>query len=154
MTEKPVDILLVEDNPSDVELSLYALRKNKIANQVQVARDGVDALDFLFCTGQFTERLIENTPRVIFLDLKLPRVDGMEVLRRIKSDERTRRIPVVVLTSSREERDLNRCYLLGVNSFVVKPIDFEKFTEVVTRLGLYWLTLNELPVNIIPGGEE
>ncbi|MFZ5920541.1 MAG: response regulator [Chloroflexota bacterium] len=154
MTEKPVDILLVEDNPSDVELSLYALRKNRIVNQVQVARDGVDALDFLFCTGQFTDRHIENAPRVIFLDLKLPRVDGMEVLRRVKSDERTRSIPVVVLTSSREERDLSRCYRLGVNSYVVKPIDFEKFTEVVTRLGFYWLSLNELPADKVLGGEE
>ena len=154
MTEKPVDILLVEDNPSDVELSLYALRKHKIVNQVQVARDGVDALDFLFCTGQFTDRHIEDTPRVIFLDLKLPRVDGMEVLRRVKSDERTSRIPVVVLTSSREERDLSRCYRLGVNSYVVKPIEFEKFTEVVTRLGYYWLSLNELPVNRVSSGEE
>jgi two-component system response regulator len=154
MTEKPVDILLVEDNPSDVEVSLYALRKNKVVNQVQVARDGVDALDFLFCTGQFSERHIEDTPRVIFLDLKLPRVDGMEVLRRVKSDQRTSRIPIVVLTSSREERDLNRCYRLGVNSYVVKPIDFEKFTEVVNQIGLYWLSLNELPVNLVSGGEE
>lgn len=145
MNQGVVDILLIEDNPSDVELSLYALRKNKNVHQIKVLRDGVDALDFIFCTGQFSDRRIEDTPRFILLDLKLPRIDGIEVLRRIKSDKRTSHIPIVVLTSSREDRDLVHCYKLGVNSYVVKPIDFEKFTEAVKNLGIYWLELNEVP---------
>ncbi len=145
MDERPVEILLVEDNPNDAELSLYALRKYKVANHIFHARDGAEALDYIFCTGPFANRQIEDVPRVILLDLKLPKVDGHEVLRRIKSDERTKNIPVVVLTSSREERDVIESYHQGVNSYIVKPIDFEQFTEAVRKLGMYWLLLNEIP---------
>jgi two-component system response regulator len=145
MNEKPVEILLVEDNPNDADLSLYALKKYNVANQVFHARDGAEALDFLFCTGNFAGRKVEDVPKVILLDLKLPKVDGLEVLRRIKADERTRRIPVVVLTSSREDRDVVESYQYGVNSYIVKPIDFEQFTEAVRKLGMYWLLLNEVP---------
>lgn len=145
MNEKPVEILLVEDNPNDAELSLYALKKYNIANRVYHARDGAEALEYLFRTGPFAGRS-ELPPRVIMLDLKLPKVDGLEVLRRIKAEKGTRSIPVVVLTSSREERDVIESYNLGVNSYIVKPIDFEQFTEAVRNLGLYWLLLNEVPV--------
>jgi two-component system, response regulator len=145
MNEKPVEILLVEDNPNDADLSLYALKKYNVANQIHHARDGAEALDFLFCTGQYSNRKVEDVPKVILLDLKLPKVDGLEVLRRIKTDERTRRIPVVVLTSSREDRDVVESYQYGVNSYIVKPIDFEQFTEAVRKLGMYWLLLNEVP---------
>jgi two-component system response regulator len=129
-----------------VELALHALKKNNIANSIHVARDGAEALEFLFGTGEFAKRIINRPPKVILLDLKLPKVDGMEVLKRIKSDERTRSIPVVVLTSSREERDIVESYRLGVNSFITKPVDFEQFTEAVRQLGLYWLLLNQPPV--------
>jgi len=145
MNEKPVEILLVEDNPNDADLSLYALKKYNVANEVHHARDGAEALDFLFCTGPHANRKVEDVPKVILLDLKLPKVDGLEVLRRIKADERTRRIPVVVLTSSREDRDVVESYQYGVNSYIVKPIDFEQFTEAVRKLGMYWLLLNEVP---------
>ncbi|MEJ5223481.1 MAG: response regulator [Anaerolineales bacterium] len=145
MEERPVEILLVEDNPNDAELSLYALKKYKVANHIFHARDGAEALDYIFCTGPFANRQIEDVPRVILLDLKLPKVDGHEVLRRIKSDDRTKNIPVVVLTSSREERDVIESYHQGVNSYIVKPIDFEQFTEAVRKLGMYWLLLNEIP---------
>lgn len=145
MEERPVEILLVEDNPNDAELSLYALKKYKVANHIFHARDGAEALDYIFCTGPFANRQIEDVPRVILLDLKLPKVDGHEVLKRIKSDDRTRNIPVVVLTSSREERDVIESYHQGVNSYIVKPIDFEQFTEAVRKLGMYWLLLNEIP---------
>lgn len=145
MEERPVEILLVEDNPNDAELSLYALKKYKVANHIFHARDGAEALDYIFCTGPFSSRQIEDVPRVILLDLKLPKVDGHEVLKRIKSDERTKNIPVVVLTSSREERDVIESYHQGVNSYIVKPIDFEQFTEAVRKLGMYWLLLNEIP---------
>jgi two-component system response regulator len=144
VNEKPVEILLVEDNPNDAELSLYALKKYNIANRVHHARDGAEALEYLFRTGKYADRN-EQPPRVIMLDLKLPKVDGLEVLRRIKADKSTRSIPVVVLTSSREERDVIESYNLGVNSYIVKPIDFEQFTEAVRSLGLYWLLLNEVP---------
>jgi len=146
MVENSIEILLVEDNPNDVELALHALKKNNIANSIHVARDGAEALEFLFGTGEFAKRIINRPPKVILLDLKLPKVDGMEVLKRIKSDERTRSIPVVVLTSSREERDIVESYRLGVNSFITKPVDFEQFTEAVRQLGLYWLLLNQPPV--------
>jgi two-component system response regulator len=140
-----VEILLVEDNPNDVELTLHALKKHHLANHIEVVRDGVEALEFIFGTGAYAYRRVENGPRVILLDLKLPKVDGLEVLRRIKSDSRTRAIPVVVLTSSREERDIVESYSLGVNSYITKPVDFEQFTEVVRQLGLYWLLLNQPP---------
>lgn len=142
----PVEILLVEDNPNDVELALHALAKHHLVNRIQVVRDGAEALEFVFCTGAYAQRAGENSPRVILLDLKLPKVDGLEVLRQIKADERTCAIPVVVLTSSREEPDIAESYRLGVNSYIVKPVDFEQFTEAVRQLGLYWLLLNQPPV--------
>ena len=152
MTDK-VQILLVEDNPNDVKLALHAFQKHKLANHVHVARDGAEALEFIFCTGAHAHRQIENGPKVILLDLKLPLVDGVEVLRRIKADPRTQTIPVVVLTSSREDRDLVDSYQLGVNSYIVKPVDFDQFIEVVRGLGFYWLLLNQAPVPGNPGGE-
>jgi two-component system, response regulator len=146
MVVNSIEILLVEDNPNDVELALHALKKNNIANSIHVVRDGAEALDFLFGTGANAGSPINHKPKVILLDLKLPKVDGLEVLKRIKSDERSRMIPVVVLTSSREERDIVESYKLGVNSYITKPVDFEQFTEAVRQLGLYWLLLNQPPV--------
>ncbi len=143
MIENAVEILLVEDNPNDVELTLHAIRKNHLSNRIHVVRDGAEALEFIFCTGAYAERKIQETPKVILLDLKLPKVNGLEVLQRIKADPRTRATPVVVLTSSREERDVVESYRLGVNSYIVKPVDFKKFTEAVQQMGLYWLLLNQ-----------
>lgn len=142
MTDDSVEILLVEDDDDDVDLTLRALRGAHIANRIQIARDGAEALDILF-PGDGVER--RTLPKLILLDLKLPLVDGLEVLRRIKSEPRTRAIPVVVMTSSREERDLIRTYELGTNSFIVKPLDFAQFTQVVQQVGFYWLLLNEGP---------
>ncbi len=141
-----IEILLVEDNPDDLEMTLHALREGKIANRIQVARDGAEALDFIFCRGPFAERKMENGPKMILLDLKLPKVDGSEVLARIKADERTRRIPVIVLTSSREQSDVIDIYGLGANSYIVKPVDFERFVTSVQQLGMYWMLLNQPPV--------
>jgi two-component system response regulator len=138
-----VEILLVEDNPDDVELTLHVFRKNRISNNVFVVRDGAEALEFIFCTGAYAARHIEDHPKVILLDLKLPFVDGLEVLQRIKNDPRTQIIPVVVLTSSREESDIVRSYQSGVNSYIVKPVNFEQFNESVKNLGFYWLVLNQ-----------
>ncbi len=143
MIENAVEILLVEDNPNDVELTLHALRKNHISNRIHVVRDGVEALEFIFCTGAYAGRNIQETPKVILLDLKLPKVDGLEVLQRIKEDPRLRATPVVVLTSSCEESDVVKSYRFGVNSYIVKPVNFKKFTEAVQQLGLYWLLLNQ-----------
>jgi two-component system response regulator len=140
-----VEILLVEDNPADVEMTLHALKKNNLTNRVAVVSDGEEALDFLFARGPFSGRRVENGPKVILLDLKLPKVDGLEVLKAVRSDPRTRFFPVVMLTSSREESDIVESYLLGVNSYIVKPVDFEKFVTMVRDLGLYWLLLNEPP---------
>ena len=140
-----VELLLVEDNPQDLELTLRALQKAHIANRIQIARDGVEALDYIFGEGAFAGRRIEDAPRVILLDLKLPKVDGLEVLQRIKGDPRTKTIPVVILTSSKEQRDVVESYRLGVNSYIVKPVNFEGFTAAVRDLGLYWLLLNEAP---------
>jgi CheY-like chemotaxis protein len=145
MPETLVEILLVEDNPNDVELTLHTLQKHHLANHVHVVRDGAEALEFIFCTGAYAQRHIENSPKVVLLDLKLPKVDGLEVLRQMKGDPRTRVTPVVVLTSSREERDVVESYRLGTNSYIVKPVDFEQFTEAVRQLGLYWVLLNEPP---------
>ncbi len=142
----PIEILLVEDNAADEELTLHALKANRLANNIQVVRDGAEALEFIFATGRYAGRDVNHIPRVILLDLKLPLVDGLDVLRQIKGDERTRHIPVVVLTSSREERDVVESYRLGVNSYITKPVDFEQFTECVRSLGMYWLLLNQPPV--------
>lgn len=146
MAEKSaVEILLVEDNPRDEEMTLRALRKHNLTNKVHVVRDGEQALEFIFSTGAYADRSTMSSPKLILLDLKLPKVDGQEVLRRIKSDKRTKAIPVVVLTSSREDQDIVESYKLGVNSYIVKPVDFDKFLDAVGKLGLYWLLLNELP---------
>lgn len=145
MEQTVVEILVVEDNSDDLQLMLRALRKSKLSNRIQVARDGVEALDYVFCQGAHAERKIDNTPKVILLDLKLPKVDGLEVLKKIKEDPRTQRIPVVVLTSSKEQKDVVESYRLGVNSYIVKPVNFERFTEAVAELGLYWLLLNQPP---------
>ena len=140
-----VDILLVEDNPYDAELTLRALRNKGLSDKMFTCPDGVEALDFLFGNGIYAGRNLAERPKVIFLDLKLPRVNGLEVLQRIKNDERTRTIPVVILTSSQEEMDIARSYDLGVNSYMVKPVDFDQFFQVVEELGLYWLLLNKVP---------
>jgi len=138
-------ILLVEDNPDDVLLTLRALRANQIANEVVVAEDGVEALDYLFGTGKYSGRDVREQPAVVLLDLKLPKVEGLEVLRRLRADERTRTVPVVILTSSKEEQDVVAGYSLGANSYVRKPVDFDQFVQAVRQLGLYWLVLNEPP---------
>jgi len=140
-----IELLLVEDNPQDLELALRALTKAKLSNHIQVARDGAEALDFIFCTGPFAARQITDGPKVILLDLKLPKVDGLAVLKRIKGDPRTKMIPVVVLTSSKEQSDVIESYALGVSSYIVKPVNFERFSEAVRELGLYWLLLNQPP---------
>lgn len=142
---KEVEILLVEDNPADVELTLRALKRNNIANKIIVVNDGEEALDFIFARGAFSDRKVENGPKVVILDLKLPKVDGLEVLRAMKSDPRAQIIPVVVLTSSKEETDIVESYRLGVNSYIVKPVDFDKFVESVRILGFYWLLFNQAP---------
>lgn len=141
----PVEILLVEDNPDDLALALRALRKANLTNRIHIARDGVEALEFIFCQGPHAERMMEDVPRVILLDLKLPKVDGLEVLKQIKTDPRTLHIPVVMLTSSREQNDLVECYKYGVNSYIVKPVDFEGFAASVQQIGMYWLLLNQMP---------
>jgi len=150
MTTRQIEILLVEDNPDDVEMTLHALRKEKLANNIHVARDGEEALEFLFCNGAHADRCFERPPKLILLDLKLPKVDGMEVLKRLKADARTRTIPVVILTSSKEERDLVRGYNLGANSYIQKPVDFDQFREIVKTVGLYWLVINQPPVLEVP----
>ena len=150
MTDQEVEILLVEDNPNDLKLALHAFRTNNLANRVQVARDGAEALEFLFGTDRFAGRRLDLGPRVILLDLKLPLVDGIEVLRRVKADPRTRNIPVVIMTSSQEERDLASSYSLGSNSYIVKPVDFDKFVDVVRQMGYYWLLGNKSANHLSP----
>ncbi len=140
-----VEILIVEDTEQDLELALRALRKANVTNRIQIARDGEEALEFLFCEGPYADRKIENAPKVILLDLKLPKVDGLEVLQRIKADPRTQAIPVVVLTSSKEQKDVVESYKFGVNSYIVKPVNFEGFVKAVQELGMYWLLLNQPP---------
>ena len=140
-----IEVMIVEDSSEDLELTTRSLKKANLANQMHVARDGVEALDYVFGEGAFAGRAISAQPRVILLDLKLPRVNGIEVLRRLKGDPRTRAVPVVVLTSSKEPNDLSECYRLGVNSYIVKPVTFELFAQAVKDLGLYWLVLNQPP---------
>ena len=144
MINKAINILLVEDNPDDVELTLHALKKNNIVNPVKIARDGQEALDYIFFKGKYQDAQHE-LPNVILLDLKLPKVDGIEVLQKIKGDRRTKLIPVVVLTSSKEESDLLKSYDLGVNSYIRKPVDFDQFVETVRQIGFYWMLINEQP---------
>lgn len=144
--DEVVEILLVEDNPTDAELAIRALKKHNLANKLVWVKDGAEALDFLFGKGIYANREITIVPRVIFLDLRLPKVDGLEVLKAVKNDDRTRNIPVVVLTSSKEDRDITESYQLGVNSFIAKPVEFEPFVKVVAELGMYWLLINRPPV--------
>jgi two-component system, response regulator len=143
-----MDILLIEDNPEDVEITLRAFQKHHIANKIHVVRDGEEALECLFATGRYAERSPCQNIRLILLDLKLPKVDGLEILQKCKSDPRTKHIPIVILTSSREEQDLAKSYNYGVNSYVVKPVDFPQFTEAVRQLGLYWMLLNQVPEEV------
>lgn len=147
-----VDILLVEDNPADAELTIRALKKSNLANQLHLVEDGAEALDFIFCRGGYAQREMTRPPKVILLDLKLPKVSGLEVLREFKTDERTRSIPVVVVTSSCEDPDVQAAYALGANSYVVKPVDFDAFFDAMSRLGFYWLLLNQPPKQHIPAG--
>jgi two-component system response regulator len=143
MNAEKLDILLVEDNQDDMDLALHALKQGKLANNIIVARDGEEALDFLFCRGAFAQRSFEHPPKLVLLDLKLPKVDGMEVLKQVKSDPRTRTIPIVIMTSSKEERDLAAGYNLGANSYIQKPVDFDQFRQTVKSIGLYWLVINQ-----------
>jgi two-component system response regulator len=146
MKSREVEIVLVEDNPNDAELAMRALKEYNLANKLMWLKDGVEALDFIFAQGQYADRSIEDVPKVVLLDLKLPRVDGLEVLEKVKSDTRTKSIPVVVLTSSSEERDIIASYNLGVNSYVIKPVDFDKFVDAAKEIGLYWMLLNKPPL--------
>ena len=154
MTVDAYQILLVEDNPADVELTLHALKSERLANHIEVARDGEQALDYIFCRGAYAGRDFHRPPRLVLLDLKLPKVNGHEVLRAIKSDPRTRAIPVVVLTSSKDERDLVQSYHLGVNSYIQKPVDFAQFRETTRHFGLYWLVINQPPPTSAFAGPE
>ena len=138
-----IEIVIVEDNPNDAELMVRSLEKNRLANNLIVLEDGDQALDFFFCRGQYTGRDSSGSPKVIFLDLKLPKVDGLEVLKQVKSNEQTRKIPVVIITSSQEDPDIAAAYNLGANSYIVKPVDFDNFVKTMTQLGLYWLVINE-----------
>jgi len=150
-----VDILLVEDSPQDLELTLRALKKGNLIHHIEVARDGAEAIEVIFCEGAHAGRRLEDGPKVILLDLKLPKLDGLEVLRRIKSDARTQTIPVVVLTSSKEHSDVVESYRLGVNSYIVKPVNFQSFASAVQELGMYWLLLNQPPPKMLdPDGEQ
>jgi CheY-like chemotaxis protein len=153
MNSAELDILLVEDNQDDMDLALHALRREKLANNIFVARDGEEALDFLFCRGAFAQRSFDHPPKLVLLDLNLPKVDGLEVLKQIKLDLRTKTIPVVIMTSSKEERDLVTGYNLGANSFIQKPVDFDQFRETVKSVGLYWLVINQpVPANGVHEG--
>jgi CheY-like chemotaxis protein len=147
ISEQSVFILLVEDNPADSELAIRALRRGRISNQIQLLQDGAEALDFLFCRGSYAHRQITDHPKMILLDLKLPKVSGLEVLQQLKADPRTQSIPIVVLTSSAQDSDVIESYKLGVNSYIVKPVDFEQFNKAVEQLGFYWVLINRTPHN-------
>lgn len=147
MSVTTVDLLLVEDNPDDLELALYALKKNNLGNRIHVVRDGEEALDFMLCRGPFECRRYDAQPKLILLDLHLPKVGGIEVLRELKADPRTKAVPIVVLSSSREQSDVTEVYQLGANSYIQKPVDFNKFNEIIRELGFYWLVVNLLPPN-------
>ena len=140
-----MEILLVEDNVKDLKLTLHALQIEKLSNHIEVARDGEEAMDFIFCRGRYSNRTFDRAPRLVLLDLKLPKVDGMEVLKAIKSDPRTKAIPVVILTASKEEQDMAEGYKLGVNAYIQKPVDFDQFRQIVKQLGLFWLVVNQPP---------
>ncbi len=143
--KKNIDILLVEDNPNDELLTLRALSKNNFSNNIHIVRDGEEALDFIFCKGKYKDRKMKDIPKVILLDIKLPKIDGIEVLKQIKEDERTKIIPIVILTSSKEEKDIIKSYKLGANSYIVKPVNFTNFVETISTLSYYWLLINESP---------
>ncbi len=145
MADEQVEILLAEDNPEDAEMTMRALRRNNLANKVHWVKDGAEALDYLFCTGGHAGRDLRKPPKLVLLDIKMPKVDGIEVLRRLKADTATRTIPVVVMTSSNEERDVMESYRLGVNSYIVKPVQFDAFLETVAKIGLYWVLTNRVP---------
>jgi two-component system response regulator len=145
MAQEQVEILLAEDNPEDAEMTIRALRRNNLANQLHWVKDGAEALDYLFGTGEYAGRDTSRPPRLVLLDIKMPKVDGIEVLRRLKQDDATRRIPVVVMTSSNEERDVFESYRLGVNSYIVKPVQFDAFMETVAKIGMYWVLTNRTP---------
>jgi two-component system response regulator len=143
MKNQDIEILIIEDNMADAELTIRALKRSKLANSLLHVQDGEEGLDYIFCRGKYAARHIENTPKVILLDLKMPKVNGLEVLQQVKEDERTKCIPVVMLTSSKEDPDIKRCYKLGVNSYVVKPVVFDSFTKAISELGLYWMIVNQ-----------
>ena len=145
MVFNEIEVLLVEDNETDAELTIRALKKKNLANNLVWVKDGEEALEFIFATGRYSDRKMQDLPKLVLLDLRMPKVDGMEVLRRIKADERTSKIPIVVLTSSKEDEDIVESYNLGVNSYVSKPVEFDEFTEAVSTLGLYWMLLNKSP---------
>jgi len=149
MTVDEIVILLVEDNPADLELTLHALRQSKLANRIEVARDGEEALDYLFCRGPHSKRERFEVPRLVLLDLKIPKIDGLEVLHQIKQHPHTRTIPVVILTASKEQQDLVTGYRLGVNSYLQKPVDFDAFQKIIVQLGMYWLVVNEPPPHVM-----
>jgi CheY-like chemotaxis protein len=145
MAQEQVEILLAEDNPEDAEMTMRALRRNNLANKLHWVKDGAEALDYLFCTGQYASRDASRPPKLVLLDIKMPKVDGIGVLRRLKADAATRSIPVVVMTSSNEERDVFESYRLGVNSYIVKPVQFDAFMETVAKIGMYWVLTNRVP---------
>ena len=149
-----VEILLVDDSAEDVELSVLALRRSKLSNHIEIAEDGAEALDFLFCRGRHKDRTFSHPPKLVLLDLKLPKIDGLEVLKAVRADERTKRIPVVILTSSKEHRDLVEGYNLGVSAYIQKPVDFNQFSETIRQIGMFWLLLNQAPPEAVSSASK